>query len=145
MGFHYSSSCNCTNVTTSNSTICLYTFPRVDKQLHTSLHSLIFWFLPKNSPQIPLSKSTEKSKSRMGMETCKFVVAVVVVIALLYQSFAVQHMVGDESHWTIPPNNDFYSSWSSSQLFQPGDTLCILSPSLSNFREIFIFHHLYLS
>ncbi|XP_031095259.1 mavicyanin-like [Ipomoea triloba] len=44
----------------------------------------------------------------MGMQTCKFVVVVVVVVALKYQSFAVQHMVGDDSHWTIPPNNDFY-------------------------------------
>ncbi|XP_019151157.1 PREDICTED: mavicyanin-like [Ipomoea nil] len=67
----------------------------------------------------------------MGMQRCKFVVVVVVVIALKYQSFAVQHMVGDDSHWTIPPNNDFYSNWSSSQLFQPGDTL------LFEFDEVF--------
>lgn len=49
--------------------------------------------------------------------------SLLLIIILHHESYAMQHLVGD-SIWTIPPTNNFYTNWSSSQVFFPGDTLC---------------------
>nr|XP_016507735.1 PREDICTED: mavicyanin-like [Nicotiana tabacum] len=55
---------------------------------------------------------------------------------LLHQSYAMQYIVGD-SIWTIPPMNNFYTNWSSSQVFFPGDTLYFdFDPELYNVIQV---------
>ncbi|XP_060183588.1 mavicyanin-like [Lycium barbarum] len=58
------------------------------------------------------------------------------LLILHQQSFATQHLVGD-SIWTIPPTNNFYTNWSSSQVFFPGDTLYFdFDPEFYNVMQV---------
>ncbi|KAG5575046.1 hypothetical protein H5410_055180 [Solanum commersonii] len=62
--------------------------------------------------------------------------AVLLIIILHHESYAMQHLVGD-SIWTIPPTNNFYTNWSSSQVFFPGDTLYFeFDPEFYNVMQV---------
>ncbi|CAN4126367.1 unnamed protein product [Withania somnifera] len=58
------------------------------------------------------------------------------LVILHHQSYAMQHLVGD-SIWTIPPTNNFYTNWSTSQVFLPGDTLYFeFDPEFYNVMQV---------
>ncbi|KAM3282693.1 mavicyanin-like isoform X1 [Capsicum chacoense] len=58
------------------------------------------------------------------------------LVILHHQSYAIEHLVGD-SIWTIPPTNNFYTNWSSHQIFFPGDTLYFdFEPEFYNVMQV---------
>ncbi|KAK6137746.1 hypothetical protein DH2020_028498 [Rehmannia glutinosa] len=50
------------------------------------------------------------------------ILPLILLLELSSGSYGLQHIVGD-SIWSIPPTNDFYTNWSSSNSFHIGDTL----------------------
>lgn len=54
---------------------------------------------------------------------CNLVVMSVMVASMVFQGFASEHVVGDESGWTIPSNENFYGEWATKNTFQANDVL----------------------